>query len=73
MSEKMKRYFRGMWRSWSARFSYIAIALGGIDQYTGALTSWIGAKWAGAAVAIGGFIGLVLRAKTTKSLEERGK
>lgn len=62
-----------MWLSWSVHFSTIALMLGGLEQYNGTLTAWVGMKNAGAIIMIGALIGIALRAKTNNSLEEKGK
>lgn len=72
MSIKLKRILRGLAKSWSANFSMIAVALGGLEQYSGTLTKLIGADNAGIVLMMAGVIGLVLRFKTTQSLEEKG-
>ncbi len=72
MPTKAKRILKGLYRSWSAHFSTIAIVLGGLEQYSGSLTNLIGAKNTGTVLMAAGIIGLALRAKTKESLETKG-
>lgn len=72
MSIRMKRILRGLAKSWSANFSLIVIVLGGLEQYDYVLTDLIGMRNTGLLLMFGGILGLVMRAKTTQSLEARG-
>ena len=73
MSAKFKRWLKGAYRSWSMRVSAIAAVLGGMEHYSGFMTTVLGPKTAGAMIFVGGLAGMYLRARTDKSLEERGK
>lgn len=72
MSIKLKRILKGLAQSWSANFSMLIVMLGGLEQYSGTLTSLIGARYTGIVIMVGGLMGLALRFKTTQSLEEKG-
>lgn len=72
MSIKLKRILRGLAKSWSANFSMLAVALGGLEQYGGTLTEMFGTRNAGILLMVAGVIGLMLRFKTTQSLEQKG-
>ena len=72
MSIRLKRILRGLAKSWSANFSMIAVALGGLEQYAGTLSKLIGADNTGTLLMVAGIAGLALRAKTKESLEVKG-
>lgn len=69
---KFKKILRGAWRSVTMYFGAVVVALGGLEQYNGILTLWIGDKYAGLCIMVFGVLAIILRIKTKTSLEERG-
>ena len=72
MNIRLKRILRGLAKSWSANFSMLAVALGGLEQYAGTLSKLIGADNTGTLLMVAGIVGLMLRFKTSQSLETKG-
>lgn len=72
MRIKYKRILKGLLRSWSANMSLVAVALGGLEQYKGTISGLIGPDNTGILLMAAGILGLILRAKTNESLEEKG-
>ena len=72
LSTKFKRIVKGALRSWTINWSMLAVFLGGLEQYSGTITSLIGKENSGIFLMIAGLVGLMLRAKTNESLEAKG-
>lgn len=72
MNIRLKRILRGALKSWTMHFSTIGIALGSLEMYNKTISGWIGPENAGILLMFAGIVSVILRFKTTESLEMKG-
>ena len=73
ISVKTKRILRGLMRSWTANTGTILAVLGYLQTQDKLLTQWFGPDALGQIMMGFGLLIVILRAKTTKSLETKGR
>ena len=72
LSTKFKRIIKGALTSWSINWGMFAVFLGGLEQYSGTITSLIGKENSGILLMVAGLVSVVLRSRTNESLEAKG-
>ena len=73
MNIRTKRFIRGLAKSWTAYTGTILAVLGYLQTQSELLAKWFGPDALGAIMMLFGVLIVALRAKTTESLEDKGK
>ena len=72
MSIRTKRWLRGLMKSWTANAAVVIAVLGYLQTQGKLIDKYLGADATGLILMIVGVVMVVLRAKTTTSLEAKG-
>lgn len=72
LSTKVKSIIKGAMTSWTINWAMLSVALGGLEQYSGIISSLIGKENGGILLMVAGLVSAMLRAKTNQSLEAKG-
>ena len=73
MNLRTKRILRGLMKSWTANTGTILAVLGYLQTQNELLTKWVGPDAIGGIMMLFGVLIVALRAKTTESLESKGR
>lgn len=73
MSISTKRFLRGLMKSWTVHAGTYMAVIGYLQTQNKLIEQWFGADALGIIMMVFGLLAVVLRAKTTDSLENRGK